>query len=207
MTNTSDIATPIHDSLIPVQDSPGTVDEWWGTPDADEVDGYDLLKDDALYQVVGLPFMATKAIFRDGIQQKGMDYRGDYVSLEIRVAPRSAWDLNRISSRRKSFNLGPDSPIAVPDEQLVINDGSTGLYRQIVQYLAAKELIILPEGPAEGEKGESIFDLPRSQWKFGAPNGTEGFEIKLRCSRGLRFSEYQSEYLPEGETARTWYIA
>jgi hypothetical protein len=80
------------------------------------------------------------------------------------------------------------------------------LYRQVVQYLAAKELISLPVGDEEGEKGDTIYDLPRSQWLAGADKATEGIGIKLRCSRGLRFSVYSNEYTGD-EQARTWYIA
>jgi hypothetical protein len=195
-------------AAVAVQGSQTAVDEWWGTPEADEVEGYDLLKDDALFELVGVPFMATKAIFRDGIQAKGAEWRSDYVSLELRTAPESVIrrDLPRILSRRKAAGLDGKDFASVGDEQLVINDGSTGIYRQVVQYLAAKGKITLPEGEEEGEKGESIYDLPRSQWLSGAEEATEGIEITLRCSRGLRFSEYENEYTGDGK-ARTWYIA
>jgi|SRR6266851_2987181 len=206
MTDVANAPTPIHDSIVNAQASPGTVDAWWSTPDADEVEGYDLLKDDALYQVVGVPFMVTRAVFRDGIQRKGNETRDDYVSIEIRVAPQIAWDISRITQRRRALELPDGTPVAHADEQLVLNDGSTGLYRQIVQYLAAKGMITLPNGDEEGEKGDSIFDLPRSEWQEGADEGTKGFDIKLRCSRGLRFSDYKNQYTGDDE-ARTWYIA
>jgi hypothetical protein len=194
-----------------VQDSAGIVDEWWAT-EADEVEGHDLLRDDALYDLVGVPFVGLKAIFRDGIQRKGAKYRDDYVSLELRVAPTQTIlaSLSRIQARRRSFDvpeLTAEQLASLPGEQLVINDGSTGLYRQIVEYLAAKELITLPEGDEQGEKGETIFDLPRSQWVKGTDEATEGIEIRLRCSRGLRFSDYSNEYTGDNEKARTWYIA
>jgi hypothetical protein len=189
--------------------SPIPGDAWWDAVDADEVDGHDLLKDAALFQIVGVPFMASRVIFRDGIQRKGVDYRDDFVSVELRVAPQTVIDAtrDRIISRRRSAKIADTEPIADGGESLVINDGSTGLYRQIMQYLAAKELIVLPEGLHEGDKGNTIYDLPRSQWIDGAEAATEGFDIALKCARGLRFSEYPSEYLPEGEMARTWYLA
>lgn len=195
-------------SLATVENSTVAVDEWWDATDVDEVEGHDLLKDEALYELVGVPFMAFKVIFRDGIQRKGSPWRDDYASVELRVAPGLIYqrDFARIQSRRKSAGILENSAPAMPGEQLVINDGSTGLYRQIVQYLVAKEMIMLPDGDEEGEKGDCIYDLPRSEWISGADKGTEGFEIQLRCSRGLRFSEYSNEYTGD-EKARTWYIA
>lgn len=202
MTNTTDISVPANASSV-------AVNGWWDETEADEVDGFDLLKDAAMFQVVGVPFMVTRVVFRDGIQRKGQDYRDDFVSIELRVAPQTVINdtATRIISRRTALGLKAEDHIADGDEYLVINDGSTGMYRQILQYLHAKELITLPEGPAEGEKGECIYDLPRSQWRGGAEQASEGIEIALKCARGLRFSEYSSEYLPEGEKARTWYLA
>jgi hypothetical protein len=178
---------------------------WWNEK-ADEVEGYDLVKDEALKSLVGVPFKITSATFRDGIQNKDRDYRDDYVSLELTVAPPEVLSetADRIVARRNTYGL-PLVGMARAEEQLVINDGSTGIYRQIVQYLAAKELITLPEGEEEGEKGESVLDLPRSQWLSGWDEATNGIDIALKCSRGLRFSEYDNPYGPD--KARTWYIA
>jgi hypothetical protein len=185
---------------------------WWDDPEADEVEGYDLLRDEALLDLIGVPFRGFRAVYRDGVQRKGVAYRDDYVSLELRIAPPAVVlrDIARIQSRRKTFDapvLSVAQAASLPGQQLVINDGSTGIYRQITQYLVAKEHIKLPDGPEEGEKGESIYDLPRSEWLEGADQATEGIGIRLNCTRGLRFSEYPSKYLPEGEMAKTWYIA
>lgn len=188
--------------VVTVQASPSTVDAWWAI-EADEVEGYDLLKDEALLELVGVPFLGFTVTFRDGVQRKGIDYRDDYASLEVRVAPEAVWNaqLQRILTRRRSFELDSNAPVAQPGEQLVVNDGSTGIYRQITEYLEAKGLIELPEGPTQGEKGESRFDAPRSLWMAGGDEAE--FKIALRCSRGLRFSDYENEY----GKARTWYIA
>lgn len=177
-------------------------DEWWSANEADEVEGYDLVKDEALEALVGVPFMITGAIFRDGLQLKGVPYRSDFVSLELRIAPASMIQ-KRVSAGRLNAMIMAK---VLPGELLVINDGSTGIYRQIVQYLAAKELITLPAGKEEGEKGETIYDLPRSEWVSGGEEGGKGFEIMLRCSRGLRYSEYSNNYTGD-DTVKTWYIA
>jgi hypothetical protein len=219
MPESTDLAATIHGSPLTAQDA------WW-TEEADEVEGYDLLKDEALLQLVGVPFRIFRLTFRPGVQQKGHVWRNDYVSAEVRVAPAAAWDLKRILSRRKAFGVDV-ADYAAPGEQLVINDGSTGLYRQMVQYLEAKEIIKTSlvngeELPAEGGKNESRYDMPASMFNISddairegiaevhfTPDGDQVtlFNVALKCSRGLRFSDYTSEYLPDGETARTWYIA
>jgi hypothetical protein len=206
----TDIAPVTDDeSQIMVNDSSSLdVDAWWSDPNADDVDGSDFLKDVALMELVGVPFLAYRVTFRDGIQRKGAPFRDDYVSIEVHVAPEPIMrnDAARIISRRVSAKIPADSPAARPNELLGVNDGSTGLYRQIVQYLAAKGTIELPAGPTVGEKGDTIYDLPRSAWVSGAEVATEGIAITLRCSRGLRFSEYKNDYTGD-ESARTWYIA
>ncbi len=195
-----------------VQRSLSTVDDWWNDEEADDVEGQDLLRDEALKDLVGVPFRITNLTFRDGVQAKGVPYRNDYVSCELRVAPARIFlaGLTRIQERRKGYDVPPltaDQLGTLPGEQLVINDGSTGLYRQTVGYLAAKSLISLPAGDWEGGKNACVLDLPRSEWTAGKVLAGQGFDVKLNCVRGLRFSQYPSEYLPEGEQARTWYIA
>jgi hypothetical protein len=194
-----------HSSLLP------TADQWWDE-ESDDVAGNDLLRDEALKDLVGVPFKGLLAVYREGVQRKGVEYRDDYVSLELRVAPAIIVlrDLARIQTRRRSYEvpgLTNQQVGSLPGQQLVINDGSTGIYRQITEYLAAKELITLPDGAMQGEKGECIFDLPRSAWVTGSEAATSGIPIRLNCGRGLRFSEYSNEYLAPGETATTWYIA
>jgi len=175
--------------------------DWWTEP-ADEIDGHELVKDAALFALVGVPFIITRATYHAGIQRKGVTHQDDYVSLELRVAPAG-----HIASRMAAGRLSADAAAKiVPGEQLVINDGSTGIYRQVTQYLALKGLITLPPGAEEGEKGETVWDLPRSLWDAGAEDATKGIPIALRCSRGLRVSEYDN---PTGgdAKARTWYLA
>ena len=178
---------------------------WWDEQ-SDEVEGYDLVKDEALLSLVGVPFKVTSVTFREGVQRKDVPYRDDYVSLELTVAPPEvlAATADRIATRRKAHELPVDG-IARAEEQLVINDGSTGIYRQIVQYLDAKNLINLPAGELEGEKGSTVLDLPRSEWVAGADEATKGIDIGLKCSRGLRFSDYNNPY--GADKSRTWYIA
>jgi hypothetical protein len=91
-------------------------------------------------------------------------------------------------------------------EPVVFNDGSTGVYRQVVAYLESKGLVELPDGPASGPAGESRFDAPLAQWrkpKRADEVGQErGFDVRLVCPRGLRTSEYEG---PAG-MATTYYL-
>jgi len=162
---------------------------------SDEVLGHDLLTGEAADKLVGVPFVITKATFHDGLQRKDVAYRDDYVSCEVVVAPE------HIIAQRHSRGRLDVAEISVdPGEHIVFNDGSTGVYRQVVQYLEAKGLIRLPEGPDAGGKGESKFDLPRSQWVDGDEEGTAGFNIRLFAPRGLRVSEYANDFTQDGKT-------
>jgi|SRR5215469_12754246 len=199
-------------------------DQWWDES-ADEVQGYDLVKDEALMSLVGVPLRIYRATFRPGIKQKGCEWTNDYASNELRVAPAAIVlrDWNRIMSRRANFKLVTDKrAIAGPGEQLVWNDGSTGGYRQVVEYLEAKELITVPdELPKKGGKNECRYDLPSSYWSLNddairanvidvrfTPEGEKllTFNIALKCTRGLRYSDYTNEYTDD-DGALTWYIA
>jgi hypothetical protein len=217
MTDGTDVATILHSSPLTGQDA------WW-EEEADEVAGNDLVKDEALFALVGVPFRIFELTFRQGIQQKGVDWRNDYVSAELRVAPATILvrQLPRIMSRRTGKLITDVRAIADPGEQLVINDGSTGFYRQAVQYLEAKELITVPDTlPAEGGKNECRYDLPATEFVLSDDGIREGkieqrftpegesvaiFRVALNCPRGLRYSDYKNEYTDD-DGAITWYIA
>lgn len=183
--------------------------EWENADLADEVEGYDLIRDEAMFELVGVPFAIFKLQYREGIQRKGVPWRDDYVSIQLRVAPAKvlANSLDRITSRRRGDLVKDKQAIAKPGEELIINDGSTGLYRQVTQYLCAKQIIDVGDAfPETGEKGECRYDLPRSEWLVGAEQATEGIPVRLRCSRGLRYSEYTNDYTGD-KKAVTWYLA
>lgn len=162
---------------------------------ADETIGYELISGEAADKLIGVPHLITRVIFREGILRKGETYKDDYVSCEAVVAPEEVIKQRHVRGRLNVSEISVD-----PGEHIVYNDGSTGIYRQIVKYLAAKGLIELPEGPDAGGKGESRYDLPRSQWIEGEEAATEGINIRLYCPRGLRYSEYSNEYTEDGKT-------
>ncbi len=204
----SDVATV---NAYPVY-QPG---EDWATliQGADETLGYDLAKDETADDLVGVPFLITAAHFRPGLLVNKT--RQAYVSCEIRIAPEL--NLRLINGRREGSRLAGisslDSLAFGPDSHVVFNDGSTGVYRQMVKYLAARRFITLDEPIVEtGAYGDTSFDQPPNVWAGihagDTPEDEEGFilysiPIRLYCPRGLRLSQYEhSEY---GQT-KTRYI-
>lgn len=177
------------------------IDTWESlTIGADEAIGSDLISGEAADKLIGVPMMIYKITYRDGIRRAGVQWRDDYVSCEAVVAPQHVLEARANRGRLDLRNISVD-----PGEHIVFNDGSTGIYRQITGYLQAKELIKLPEPLVMvGSKGECSLDLPRSEWESGAELATAGIPVRLLCPRGLRYSEYQNDFAPDG--AKTRYI-
>jgi hypothetical protein len=175
---------------------------------ADEIQGNDLLKDQILRDLEGVPFGITRLTFRRGAasrKTKGMHLA--YVSVEGVIA-----DKEYLASRKRSLD---DTPFR-PGDHIIFNDGSSGVYRQLVQYLEGKGYIVLPDSlPKDGPKEECRYDLPPSKW-IEINAGTNYFDmdadfmvyavdVRLMCPRGLRNSDYTNEYAPDGAT--THYLA
>jgi hypothetical protein len=180
------------------------------TARADELLGYDLARDETADDLVGVPFVVTRVVFRPGMLRD--KERAAYVSCEVRTSPEL--DLRLINSRRESSKLPRltdlESLAFGPDSHVVFNDGSTGVYRQIVKLLLAKQYITMKEPIIEiGGYGESSFDQPPNRWTGfiqGTPdNSDDGFtgymaDLALYCPRGLRLSIYQNDYTQTGKT-------
>jgi len=162
---------------------------------ADEVVGYSLIggkeNEQTLELLKGVPFIIEGVTFRKGdvnIGTKDKPFYRDYVSVECLVHPL-------YQSRFKR-------------PRVVFNDGSTGIYRQIVAYLVSKGLVEVDESlPEGGDAHGSRYDVSYSERRI-APNGDEvwvgrEFDIRLTCPEGLRYSDYKG---PQGD-ARTYYIA
>ena len=79
---------------------------------------------------------------------------------------------------------------------IVFNDGSTGIRRQVVQYLMVKGAIPRRDGPLAGGMGESVLDTPI----VTTADEVQSYDMRLTCPRGLRESEYSNEYTQEGCT-------
>jgi len=194
---------------LPAEVSP--LDSWETlTEGAHTTTGASLFKGDALAQLVGVPCLITSATFRPGIYDKVSKTQFDYVSVEAMVAPVA--ELTKALLRGQITAAQAD--LLTPGETIVINDGSTGIYRQFTKYLSELGAIKLPSGDAEGEKGASRFDAPRNKWLGSAvevtvqADGTFAdtrFPVRLMCPRGLRASTYPSPVNP-AETVTTYYL-
>lgn len=91
--------------------------------------------------------------------------------------------IGRITFRKGDY--GPYVTVTAVDpenQEFVFNDGSSGVYRQLVTYLQERGKL---------DKG---IDRPDSQ----------EYEVRLLVQRGLRVSEYEG---PQGKPARTYYLA
>lgn len=189
--------------------------------DSDQALGYGLARDEMLDALTGVPFVITRVSFRPGITRKvdGKDKQFAYVSCECRVAPLQHLRLAKVNANRSAAKLEPLSSLAElpfdPDEHVVFNDGSTGIYRQIVSYLEQRGIIRLVKEGAEviynGQIGETSLDLPPGDWSdilHGEMHFNEdGFgeydtPIRLYCPRGIRLSKYTNQYNPDGSQTR-----
>jgi hypothetical protein len=172
--------------------------------DADEVFGADLEEGDNL---IGMPFAVVKMTFRPGdFASAKTGEKGTYVSLDAIVGDNAS-----IARALRRKRITPEQASTYdPGEHLVFNEGGTGVYRQAVNYLEARERIrIASDLPPEGAYGESRFDVSPEHWtvaegteqrtdELGRP--TLGFHVRLVCPRGLRASDYENEYTKSGRT-------
>jgi hypothetical protein len=189
--------------------------------EATVIDTPELAKDEDLDALTGFPMVITRMTFRKGVTRKGKSHYSDdhpndaYVSLECRLHPQP--DLNRINSKRKQADMTPIADLRSipfdPGTVVVINDGSTGVYRQCVAFLASKEIITIPELPLTGEKGASALDSTPGEWTGDIAAGEvwfdeDGFkcfsiEVRLAAKSGIR----PSKYTWEDRGAETRYLA
>jgi hypothetical protein len=183
--------------------------ESWDTlvTGADEAFGGELEKAESL---IGIPFIIVRMTYRlgDFARIANVDPRpGDYVSIDLITAPADV-----IAKRRERGRI-PEGVNADPDEHLVLNLSGTGAYRQLVSYLEARRLIVLPEGPDGGEFGASRLDTPVAEWKIFQTakigHDAEGhyqsaeFDVRLRCPRGLRVSQFDNRH---GKDIEVYYL-
>ena len=171
-----------------------------------EVQGYELAKDDVADALEGVPFLITKVTFRPGFPDPSNKARKlAFVSCEIVIA-----DEEFLSRRKKSLDGKP----FLPGDHVVLNDGSTGVYRQVVAALETAGYIELPEGPTEGSYPTTRYDTPPGEWttihvgtreRGEVGTSTEGFDtyecdVRILAPRGLRISEYSNDYTADGKT-------
>jgi hypothetical protein len=159
--------------------------------------------------LVGVPFIITSVTFRpSGVMNAVTKAKPHYASLEIVTGDDALF--------AKSLQRGritAECPID-PLEELVFNEGGTGVYRQIVAAFEAFGWITLPDGPLEGAYGESRMDTPVADWEYTQSGVDAGVDVRfdgdgatvvtaplrILARRGLRKSEYENDYTKEGVT-------
>jgi len=197
------VAEPVNSQLLP-EYLPGT--DWSTALDgADQVAGHDLAKDELFDALVGVPILITRLVFREGIKSARTGLPSSYVSCEAVIAPEAELKRRRIDLDTLAFR---------PEDQIVFNDGSTGIYRQIIAYLAAKDIIALDESlPEQAEYGKSRYDvhIPDAQLNAGElryredGNWSYTVNVRLFAPRGVRVSTYTNDFNPNG--SKTRYLA
>lgn len=223
-TDNSGMSIAVPAAEFPAKYDPYTEAGQWDalSGEADTVFGFDLAKDELADALCGVEFIVVAMTFRPGTIKDGLQYA--YVSLETVVSPRlhiARINMGRRASGGREAGLPDlttldDIPFE-PGSHVVINDGSTGIYRQSVQYLQAKQFVTLPDPITEGgEHGTSSFDLPPAAWSSVNPNlgylaaDESGFvgahlNVRLKSPRGLRLSRYPNPSNPK-ETSTTRYF-
>jgi hypothetical protein len=203
--------------------NPATDD--WNTlaEQAHTVFGYDLISGEdneaLLDALTGVPFMILRLTYRPADMTlpaelresahpawQAVKWERDYVSCEIRIAPED------VITRRARRGLDLTKLPFDPDEHLVFNDGSTGIRRQVTEYLAITDAIRLPDPlHRTGRSGECSYDLPASTWtdtsdavsiRIDNDGGTVAVaDVRIFCPRGLRISDgYSNEFTKSGKT-------
>lgn len=165
------------------------------------VEGHDLEQDKSA--LVGVPFLITGVSVRDGVM-RGPDKKNltptNYLSVEVMIYPAAD-----IAKRvKRGFMTEEQANRFSPEDQVVFNDGSSGVARQLLAYMHASGYIRVPEGKEAGEVGECRYDVYRTEWLkgFSLDEPNPHFSFDLACPRGLRVSNYANEM---GDAA-TYYL-
>jgi hypothetical protein len=160
---------------------PGQVSEkelsYWDTLNQDsatfDVQGADLERDKMA--LLGIPFIVLSAHFQTPTETRP---RG-YVTLEAVVAPKDLIE-QQIKYGRVAMGLKADAFTTFdawheaygvePGSQIILNDGSTGIRREIVEMLHISGKIVVGHSPQERkDEGRFVFDRPWPEW---AESGT-----------------------------------
>lgn len=160
----------------------------------------------------GIPFGILGVTFREGFSRaiKGQKLKGDYASVTVMIADERALDMSGVDWKNRGVK---------PLDVRIVNDGGTGIRRQICRYLHTRSYAVVTTASDDeisegGALGESDFDIPVGLWSeilkgeiSTNEDGTKvyevGFDRMVISNRGLRVSKYTND---EGEN-ETWYLA
>lgn len=152
----------------------------------------------------GIPFVVVAVTYRDGYVNTQTGEMGDYMSLEAVLADADTLSLPQFASARARMEQAG----LFPNEPIVFNDGSTGVRRTMTELLQKTGLIDVGTLPKSIKDGNP-FDKSYGDWakggdlaKTGITQFTEGQPFRYVATRGLRRSDYESDYGP----ATTFYF-
>jgi hypothetical protein len=206
--------------VVPTEDAAPVQQRFYGLDYAaligggtvDTIEGFDLITSEFKHVLIGVPFVVVGVTYRPGIA-KG-DIPANYVSVELVTADKATVDA-RVKAGRVTDKDGKVLTEAMvgANETLVINDGSTGIARQMTEYLHRRGLInvgaISSTADLGGEMGTSPWDRFFAEWPQGGTEAGVGFKLPprvLHCPRGLRVSKYQNP-VNQKDTSYTYYLA
>jgi hypothetical protein len=168
-----------------------------------EFSDLDIFKDAKLDSLKGVPFAILGGTFRERMVDGKYS---DFVTLTCVIASE------KILEKRKVRYTNTE--VWFPEQVFGINDGSTGIRRQVVSHLHTHGIIrVVPEGAEiveSGKRGESTWDRRLGEWDWkdgehtikddketGADLMVWDFAFKdkaMGIPRGIRVSEYPGRY-------------
>lgn len=167
-----------------------------------EFSDLDVFKDNKLDALKGVPFAILGGIFRERIVDGKYS---DFVTLTC-VIPNE----KTLEKRRVRYT---NTELWFPEQVFGINDGSTGIRRQVVNFLHTQGIIrVVPEGTEiveTGKRGECTWDRRLGEWdmrtgehtiKDDKETGADlmvwefALDKAMGIPRGIRVSEYPGRY-------------
>lgn len=168
-----------------------------------------VIKKDNKYAFIGVPFLITSVTFQPPVDDSDQEIP-DFVSLECQIAPAHAVEDNAKGGwipNCRSTESWVECYTYKPDEYFVLNDGSKGIRRQIVEMLHWNKLINAGND-IKSDSHPSVFDRPWTLWesfsqsatrsrddedeKLVIPSftqGSRGDDLLIPVLRGLRASK------------------
>ena len=163
--------------------------------------------------LLGVPFYVTGIRFQSPIPDKAKDcgWR-DYVSLECTVADEATLNeqlkrgrVLRTTGKNATSFQDIDELAVSPNERIVVNDGSTGIRRQIVSILDHSKMGLIEVGHHDVERR---YDMPWNLWESSGDqtfvsgenilpyftHRKDGKPLLINSRRGLYGSEFSNEY-------------
>jgi hypothetical protein len=168
-----------------------------------EFSDLDIFKDAKLDALKGIPFAIMGGTFRERVVEGKYS---DFVTLTCVIPSEKI-----LEKRRVRYT---NTELWFPEQVFGINDGSTGIRRQVVSHLHTQGIIrVVPEGTElveTGKRGESTWDTRLGQWDMKTgdhviKDDKQGHDIMvwdfaldkaMGCPRGIRLSEYNGRFGP-----------